>query len=87
MKIESKRKYYVGGEEFDSREDAKRFAEYGGYGDMIEPYLEAKGLKGAVSRADLTTRTRIVNILVDYFNFVDEQPEPQYMAVPDKQAA
>jgi len=79
MKIESKRMYFVGDREFDSREEAERFAEYGGYSDLIEPYLEARGYNEAETRADLTNRTRAINVLVDYFRFVDEQEEPQFL--------
>ena len=76
MKIESKRVWSVNGREFETREEAERFAEYGGYGELIEPYLEARGYNNAETRADLTARTRVVNALVDYFRFVDEQDEP-----------
>ena len=76
MKIESKRVYFVNGREFDTREDAERFAEYGGYGEMIEPYLEARGFNDPETRADLTNRTRIVNALVDYFRWAEEEAEP-----------
>jgi len=87
MKVETGKVYFVGEKEFKTREAAERYAEYGGYGDMIEPYLEARGYNEAETRSDLTNRTRAINVLVDYFRFVDEQPEPQYMAVPDEQAA
>ena len=76
MKIESKRVWSVNGREFETREEAERFAEYGGYGELIEPYLEDRGYNEAETRSDLTNRTRVINALVDYFRFVDEQEEP-----------
>ena len=76
MKIESKRVYRVGDREFETREDAERYAEYGGYGELIEPYLEARGYNEAETRADLTNRTRAVNVLVDYLRWSDEEAQP-----------
>ena len=75
MKIESSRVYRVGDKEFKTRDAAERYAEYGGYGDLIEPYLEARGYNEAETRADLTNRTRAINVLVDYFRFVDEEAQ------------
>jgi hypothetical protein len=77
MKIESKRVYFVSGREFETRDDAKRFAEYGGYEHAIEPYLEARGFNDPETRADLTNRTRIVNVLVDYFRWAEEEAQPE----------
>ena len=76
MKIESKRVWSVNGQDFYSREDAKRFAEYGGFAEMIEPYLEARGYNEAETRSDLTNRTRAVNVLVDYLRWSDKHEEP-----------
>ena len=76
MKIESRRVYFVGDREFETREDAERYAEYGGYGEMIEPYLEARGYNDAETRSDLTNRTRAVNVLVDYLRWADEEAQP-----------
>ena len=84
MKIESKRIWRVGDRESESREAAEQFAEYGGYGELIEPYLEARGYNDAETQADLTARTRVVNALVDYFRFVDEQDEPEFLDKHDK---
>ena len=86
MKIESKRKYYVGENEFDSRDDAKRFAEYGGYGELIEPYLEARGYNEPETRAEVTARTRAINVLVDYLRWSDEQDEPEFLEKSAKAA-
>jgi len=73
MKIESKRVWSVNGKDFYSREDAKRFAEYGGYAEMIEPYLEARGYDEPETRAEVMARTRSVNVLVDYLDWAAQQ--------------
>ena len=71
MKIESKKVYIVGNREFDTREEATRFAEYGDYSEEIEGYLSAIGLTGNLDRAGLTTGPPIANILVNYLPWRD----------------
>jgi len=73
MKIESKRVWSVNGREFYSREDAARFAEYGGYAEMIEPFLVDRGYSEPETRAELTARTRVVNVLVEYLEWAARQ--------------
>ena len=73
MKIESKRVWSVNGREFYSREDAARFAEYGGYAEMIEPFLVDRGYSEPETRAELTARTRVVNVLVEYLDWAAQQ--------------
>jgi len=73
MKIESKRVWSVNGQDFYSREDAKRFAEYGGFAEMIEPFLIAHGYSDPETRAELTARTRVVNVLVEYLDWASRQ--------------
>ena len=59
--------------EFDTREDAERFAEYGGFAEMIEPFLIAHGYSDPETRAELTARTRVVNVLVEYLDWAAQQ--------------
>jgi hypothetical protein len=77
MKIQSKKIFVVGDREFDTREEATRFAEYGDYSEEIEGYLSAIGLTGNLDRGGLTNRTRIVNVLVDFLRWQDSQDSQQ----------
>jgi hypothetical protein len=77
MKIESKKIFIVGNREFDTREEAIRYSEYGDYSEEIEGYLSAIGLTGNLDRGGLTNRTRIVNILVDFLRWQDAEDAQQ----------
>ena len=68
-KIESRRVFFVDGEEFDTIEAAQDYAQTGGeWGDVISAYLDDRGI-GGEGRGDKTVRTRTVNILRDFLNW------------------